>query len=76
VWLEQTLRVGQTFVLRADYVMNIIALGFVGTQFLLSLGQVAGLSRSQWVEKVKQYKHKKRDVAVASAVYKPQTLAF
>jgi hypothetical protein len=45
--LEQTLRVGQTFVLRADYVMNIIALGFVGTQFLLSLGQVAGLSRSQ-----------------------------
>ena len=44
---ELTLCEGQTFVLRADYIINIIALAFVGMQFLLSLGQVAGLSRSQ-----------------------------
>uniref|UniRef100_A0A7S0T2H8 Transmembrane protein 216 n=1 Tax=Mantoniella antarctica TaxID=81844 RepID=A0A7S0T2H8_9CHLO len=39
--------VGQTFILRADFVVNIIAIGFVGMQMLLSLGQVAGLSRSR-----------------------------
>ena len=44
---ERTLLGGQTFILRADYIINIIALAFVGMQFLLSLGQVAGLSRSQ-----------------------------
>jgi hypothetical protein len=45
--LERTLRGGQTFILRADFVVNIIAIGFVGMQMLLSLGQVAGLSRSR-----------------------------
>lgn len=42
----RTLLGGQTFILRVDYVVNIIAVCFVGMQFLLSLGQAAGLSRS------------------------------
>mmetsp|Transcript_38346 Transcript_38346/g.95163 ORF Transcript_38346/g.95163 Transcript_38346/m.95163 type:complete len:135 (+) Transcript_38346:314-718(+) len=38
---------GQTFILRADYFVNIIAVGFVGMQVLLELGQAAGLGRSR-----------------------------
>lgn len=45
--MDRTLREGQTFILRADYVINLIASCFVGMQFLLSLWQVAGLNRSR-----------------------------